>query len=46
MRITTNRTLKETGYCLLYSQVKWEVMKRKDVPKKVKPTPTAPLVLI
>lgn len=27
-------------------QVKWEVMKRKDVPKKTKATPTAPLVLI
>lgn len=29
-----------------YIQVKWDVMKRKDVPKKVKPMPTAPLVLI
>lgn len=28
------------------SQVKWDVMKRKEVPKKVKPTPRAPLVLI
>lgn len=26
--------------------VKWEVMKRKDVPKKVKDTARAPLVLI
>lgn len=29
-----------------YSHVKWDVMKRKDVPKKVKQTPRAPLVLI
>lgn len=28
-----------------YSQVKWEVMKRKEVPKKVKQIPSAPLVL-
>lgn len=28
------------------SQVKWDVMKRKEVPKKVKLTPRAPLVLI
>lgn len=27
-------------------QVKWDVMKRKEVPKKVKPMPRAPLVLI
>lgn len=26
--------------------MKWDVMKRKEVPKKVKPTPRAPLVLI
>ena len=33
--------------CLpVHSQVKWEVIKRKEVPKKVKPMPTAPLVLI
>ncbi len=30
----------------IYLQVKWDVIKRKDVPKKVKPIPTAPLVLI
>lgn len=29
-----------------YLHVKWDVMKRKDVPKKVKQTPRAPLVLI
>lgn len=28
------------------SQVKWDVMKRKEVPKKVKPMPRAPFVLI
>lgn len=28
------------------SQVKWDVMKRKEVPKKVNAIPTAPLVLI
>lgn len=33
------------GRCF-YLQVKWDVMKRKDVPKKTKATPTAPLVLI
>ena len=27
-------------------QVKWDVMKRKEVPKKVKLTPRAPLVLM
>lgn len=31
---------------LFDSQVKWDVMNRKDVPKKVKQIPTAPLVLI
>lgn len=30
----------------VHLQVKWDVMKRKEVPKKVKEIPTAPLVLI